>query len=68
MIDGTEETGVAGTYEVFRDHVEIELIDIDGTYRARWSFDGTNLVLTEVTGECVGQTILSAHPWNLVEE
>jgi TRAP-type C4-dicarboxylate transport system substrate-binding protein len=62
---GKREAAFTGTYEVFRDR--IELSDSMGTMSARWSFDGKNLTFTDLAGgECGDVTVWTTHPWVLV--
>jgi TRAP-type C4-dicarboxylate transport system substrate-binding protein len=59
------EPGWVGTYTVFRDQIEIQG---DYSIDARWTFDGTNLVLSDVeTPNCADAVIWTTHPWVLVE-
>ncbi len=61
---GTVDTGWNGNYEVFDDR--IELTDSLGTLTARWTFDGEQLVLSEMTGgACDDETVWTTHPWVL---
>lgn len=62
---GQRQAGFIGTYEVFRDR--IELTDDQGTMTARWTFDGKNLTFTDLEGgECGDVTVWTTHPWVLV--
>jgi TRAP-type C4-dicarboxylate transport system substrate-binding protein len=63
---GKRQAGFIGTYEVFRDR--IELTDDQGTMTARWTFDGKNLTLTDLEGgECGDVTVWTTHPWMQVD-
>jgi hypothetical protein len=42
------EPGFEGTYDMFRDRVEIR--DAAGAFTVQWTFDGTNLVLSDIEG------------------
>ena len=62
-VNGTMEIGYVGTYDVFRDR--IELTDALGTMTARWSFDGENLTFSELADypSCGDVVVLTTHPW-----
>jgi TRAP-type C4-dicarboxylate transport system substrate-binding protein len=63
---GKRQAGFIGTYEVFRDR--IELTDDQGTMTARWTFDGKNLTFTDLEGgECGDVTVWTTHPWMQVD-
>jgi TRAP-type C4-dicarboxylate transport system substrate-binding protein len=66
--DGGEfEPGFIGSYEVFRDW--IELADSMGRFTTHWTFDGTNLVLSDMEGgECGDEIVWTTHPWIRVDE
>jgi TRAP-type C4-dicarboxylate transport system substrate-binding protein len=62
---GEREAGFVGTYEVFRDRVEIS--DSLGTFTAHWTFDGTNLTFSDLEGgRCDDVIVWTTHPWALV--
>ena len=61
---GDRQPGWTGTYSVFRDQIEIQG---DYSINAHWTFDGTNLVLSDVeTADCADSVIWTTHPWTLV--
>ena len=60
------DVGFAGTYTVFRD--QIEVTSPDDTVSANWSFDGQQLVFTNVTpDQSPFEVTWESHPWQLVE-
>ena len=68
--DGTRNLGSRGTYTVFRDRIEFGEIGLNATFSFRWSFDGTQLVLSDLAddhGDCIAEVVLSGQPWTLVE-
>ena len=61
------ETGWSGTYRTFRDTIELIESGIDVPLTATWTFDGTNLVLSDMrTDSCDHPTVWTTHPWELV--
>ena len=60
------ETGFVGHYTVFRDRIEVT--DGTDTVTANWSFDGDNLIFTNVTPEHTPfEVVWESHPLTLVE-
>ena len=63
---GEVEEGFIGTYNVFRDQIELQ----DGPVQliAHWTLDGTNLVFNDIeNGSCDDEVVWTTHPWVLVE-
>jgi TRAP-type C4-dicarboxylate transport system substrate-binding protein len=67
-VDGTMENGFVGTYDVFRDRIEVT--DAIGTVSARWSFDGERLTLSDVVNplSCDDVVVWTSHPWVLIAD
>jgi TRAP-type C4-dicarboxylate transport system substrate-binding protein len=64
---GEFKEGFIGTYNVFRDQIELQ----DGTVPlvAHWTLDGPNLVFEDIeNGRCDDEVVWTTHPWVLVEE
>ena len=70
--DGTFEFGpFRATYTVVRDRVEILEVDASAPFSFHWTFDGTQLILsdpptTPAIASCRGVWV--SHPWVLVED
>jgi hypothetical protein len=64
---GDREPAWIGTYNVFRD--QIELADgAESGLVAHWTFDGTSLVLSDMeNGRCDDVVLWTTHPWLLVD-
>jgi TRAP-type C4-dicarboxylate transport system substrate-binding protein len=64
-LDGRREGGWFGTYEVFRDRME--LTDTAGTMTARWSFQEGRLVFSDMQDVigCDDIVVWATHPWTL---
>ena len=59
------QAGFLGTYNVFRD--QIELGDGAVPLVAHWTFDGTNLVFSDLeNGRCDDEVVWTTHPWVLI--
>ncbi len=63
---GDAEPGFIGPFNVFRD--QIELGDDTPPIIARWTFDGTNLVFSDMeNGRCDDVVVWTTHPWVLID-
>jgi TRAP-type C4-dicarboxylate transport system substrate-binding protein len=64
---GKREVGWTGTYRIFRDVFELD--DGEETLAMTWSYDGKQLVLSDMrTDFCDHRTVWTTHPWVLVSE
>ncbi|MEV4263886.1 TRAP transporter substrate-binding protein DctP [Kribbella sp. NPDC049584] len=65
-----EEIGWSGTFRVFRDQIQlIEDRSTGSRMTATWTYDGTRLTLTHLTGgECGDVGVWTTHPWVRVAE
>ena len=69
--DGTVEIGFKATYTVVRDRVEILELGTSTPASYHWTFDGTQLVLSDLAddfGDCTHHGVWESHPWVLVED
>jgi len=66
---GEKEGGWTGTYRIFRDTFELLEEGTDEPLAMTWSFDGKQLVLSDMRTEfCDHRTVWTTHPWVLVAE
>ena len=69
--DGTFEFGpYRATYTVVRDHVEILEVGASAPYSFHWTFDGTQLTVSDPaddSGDCIVRATFVSHPWVLFE-
>ncbi len=64
--DGERDFGWGGSFRTFRDTFELT-DDEGGVLPATWSFDGKQLVLSDMRTEwCDNKTVWTTHPWVLV--
>jgi TRAP-type C4-dicarboxylate transport system substrate-binding protein len=57
--------GLEGTYSIFRDHFVAKVSDGHDTLRARWSFDGTRLRLSDFSFPGAYRLVWASEPWVL---
>jgi TRAP-type C4-dicarboxylate transport system substrate-binding protein len=61
---GTKDIGWRGTYQVFRDTLELTENGTEAPFTVTWSLKGSTLTLSNMkNGSCDGVAVWSLHPW-----
>jgi hypothetical protein len=62
--DGTKDIGWRGTYQVYRDTLELTEDDTAARFTVTWSLNGSTLTLSNLqNGHCDDVAAWTMHPW-----